>query len=104
VLGSAGAYVVEHLDGQEEALRAGRRPGDAGFGAEPPERWGRLVHGDEQEPARSERGSWSAFYTGVVRALRDGEPPPVDPEDALVTLEVLEAARRSAVGAEVVTL
>ncbi len=104
VLGSAGAYVVEHLDGQEEALRAGRRPDDPGFGVEPLERWGRLVHGDEQEPVPSEPGSWSAFYSGVERALRHGEPPPVDPEDALVTLEVLDAARRSAVGGEVVTL
>ncbi len=104
VLGSAGAYVVEHLDGQEDALRAGHRPDEPGFGVEPPQRWGRLVRGDEQQPVPSERGGWSAFYAGVVGARRDGAPPPVDPSDAVRALEVLEAARRSAVAGAVVTL
>jgi scyllo-inositol 2-dehydrogenase (NADP+) len=104
VLGSAAGFVVEHLDGQEDALRAGRRPDEVGFGDVPPARWGRLVRGDEEEPVRSEPGRWSAFYEGVVRSLRQGEPPPVDPGDALETLEVLEAARRSAGHDEVVTL
>jgi len=104
VLGGAAAYVVEHLDGQEDALRAGRRPDEAGFGETPPERWGRLVRGDEEEPVASERGRWSEFYEGVVRAVRHGTAPPVDPEDALATLEVLEAARRSAEEAGVVSL
>lgn len=104
VLGSEAAYVVEHLDGQEDALRAGHRPDEAGFGEEPPERWGRLARGDEVEPVRSERGHWGAFYEAVVGALRHGEPPPVDPEDALITLEVLDAARRSAAQAAVVAL
>jgi len=104
VLGSTAAYVVEHLDGQEEALRGGRRPEEEGFGLEPPERWGRLVRGDEWEPVVSERGRWPAFYEGVVRSLRDGAPPPVDPTDVVVTLEVLDAARRSAAESVVVTL
>ena len=104
VLGSEAAFVVEHLDGQEDALRAGRRPDEAGFGEVPPGRWGRLVRGDEEEPVRSEPGRWAAFYGAVVRSLRHGEPPPVDPEDALETLEVLEAARRSAAEAVVVTM
>jgi len=104
VLGSAGGFVVEHLDGQEDALRAGHRPDEPGFGIEPPEQWGRLVHGDEQEPVPSEPGRWSAFYAGVVRALRDGAPPPVDPADAVRALEVLEAARRSSVAGTAVRL
>lgn len=104
VLGSAAGYVVEHLDPQEDMLRAGRRPDEPGFGVVPPERWGRLVRGDAGEPVPSEPGRWSGFYEGVVRAVRDGGPPPVDPADALVTLEILEAARRSATENAVVTL
>ena len=96
VLGSAAGFVVEHLDGQEDALRAGHRPDEPNFGEEPPDRWGLLVHGDEKQPVPSERGRWRAFYEGMERALRLGEPPPVDPTDALGTLEVLDAARRSA--------
>ena len=104
VLGSAGGFVVEDLDGQEDALRAGHRPDEPGFGVVAPERWGRLVHGDGGEPVPSERGCWSAFYEGVVRALVDGAPPPVDPVAAVVTLDVLEAARRSSAESRVVTL
>ena len=44
------------------------------------------------------------FYALLVGALRDGDPPPVDPYDAVATLRVLEAARRSAASREVVTL
>jgi scyllo-inositol 2-dehydrogenase (NADP+) len=104
VLGSSAGFVVEHLDGQEDALRAGRRPDEPGFGEVPPARWGRLVRGDEAEPVPSARGRWPAFYEGVLTSLRTGEPPPVDPRDALDTLEVLEAARRSAGHGEVVIL
>jgi predicted dehydrogenase len=104
VLGSAAGFIVEHLDGQEDALRAGHRPDEAGFGEVPPDRWGLLVHGDEKQSAPSERGSWRTFYEEVERALRLGEPPPVDPIDSLRTLEVLEAARRSSAQSVVVSL
>jgi scyllo-inositol 2-dehydrogenase (NADP+) len=96
VLGSQAAYVVQHLDGQEDALRAGLQPDTAGFGADAPDRWGRLLRGDGGEPVQSEPGRWLTFYEGVERAVRTGAPPPVLAEDALTVLEVLEAARRSA--------
>jgi scyllo-inositol 2-dehydrogenase (NADP+) len=97
VLGSRAAYVVDEVDGQEDALRAGRRPDDGEpWGVEPESRWGRLVRGDAGEAVPSEPGSWPAFYAGLERALREGGPPPVDPADAVATLEVIDAARRSA--------
>jgi len=93
VLGSRGAYVVEDLDGQEDALRGGLRPdGSAGWGAEPRERWGRLVHGDEGEPAPSENGAWPRFYEQLAEAIGGDRPVPVDPWDAVAVLEVLERA------------
>jgi scyllo-inositol 2-dehydrogenase (NADP+) len=94
VLGSAGAFVVDAVDSQEEALRAGRLPGaNDGWGEEPPSRWGRLVRGDSDEPVPSERGDWPAFYAGVEASLRTGAPPPVDPRNAVAVLELLERAR-----------
>jgi predicted dehydrogenase len=36
--------------------------------------------------------------------LRDGTPPPVDPADAVATLELLEAGRTSAAERRVVAL
>jgi scyllo-inositol 2-dehydrogenase (NADP+) len=105
VLGSRAAFVVAELDGQEEALRSGRWPDDpAPWGVEPRSRWGRLVRGDEGEPVESERGDWPSFYRALVRALREGGPPPVDPADAVATLAVLDAARRSAAERDLVAM
>ena len=97
VLGTRGAFVVRAVDGQEDALRAGRRPGGPEpWGVEPRERWGSLVKGAEREPVPSEPGDWPAFYELLARAIREGGPPPVDPHDAVATLDVLDAARRQA--------
>jgi predicted dehydrogenase len=97
VLGDRGAFVKRGLDVQEDALRAGRRPDEPGFGDEPAERWGVLATGEGQRRVPTERGWYGAFYEGVARSIAEGAPPPVDPDDAVRALEVLEAARASAV-------
>ena len=71
VLGDRGAFTKHGIDIQEEQLRAGRTPGERGFGDEPLERWGRLVMGEEA------RGANRARLVRVVlrrrgRSLRDG--------------------------------
>jgi predicted dehydrogenase len=105
VLGDRAGYIVTEVDGQEDALRAGARPRlDEEWGVEPPERWGRLVIEENSEAVASERGDWPRFYIDLERALREGSPPPVDPWDAVTGLELVEAARRSAATATVVTL
>jgi len=91
VLGSRAAFVVDGLDGQEDALRAGLRPaGSSDWGAEPESRWGRLARGEASEPVRSENGAWPRFYEQVGLALRGEGPMPVDPRDAVKVLETLE--------------
>jgi predicted dehydrogenase len=98
VRGSAGAYTVGGMDGQEPALIAGRTPateGDA-WGAEPPERWGRLQRGDTSEPVPSERGRWDTYYPAFAAAVRGEGPVPVDPRDAVASLTVIDAIRASA--------
>jgi predicted dehydrogenase len=94
VAGSEAGFVVEGVDSQEDALRRGGRP-SAGepWGAEPQERWGRLVRGELTEPVPSEPGAWPEFYAALASALASGGPPPVDPADAIAVLEVLETAR-----------
>ena len=96
VLGSRAAYLKVHGDVQEAALRAGERPDRAGWGEEPREHWGLLGVGDAAAPVRSEPGAYQQFYAGVVAALRDGAPVPVDPEDAVAGLEIIELARSQA--------
>src|SRR5207244_12645448 len=63
VAGATGTFVVDLLDGQEDALRAGLSPGTAGaqWGVEPPERWGRIERGDTSVPVPAERGAWDTF-------------------------------------------
>lgn len=104
VLGTNGAYVVEHLDAQEDRLAAGERPEQvADWGDEPEEHWGELVTGDAHERVPSERGDWPRFYAMVAAALRGEGPMPVDPRDSVRALRILEAARESsATGAVVV--
>jgi predicted dehydrogenase len=96
VLGNRAAYVVAHVDGQEDALRSGLRPdGSDQWGLEPETHWGRLVRDEESEPVPSELGAWPTFYMQLERALRKGGPSPVDPAEGVAALEVLDAARRS---------
>jgi scyllo-inositol 2-dehydrogenase (NADP+) len=95
LLGMEGTYEKQGLDGQEEALKAGLRPGGGDWGREPEDRWGRLTRGDDVRPIETEPGAWPEFYRRVAGALRDGGPPPVPPGEAVSVLEVIEAARRS---------
>ena len=95
ILGDQGAYTVQGLDPQEAALRAGERPGP-GWGEPAEDEWGLLGTTVEGHRYPSLPGDYPAFYAGVVAALRDGAPAPVDPRDSLAALEVLELARRSA--------
>jgi scyllo-inositol 2-dehydrogenase (NADP+) len=104
LLGLGGAYVKDGLDVQEDALRGGARPGEPGWGREPRERWGRLATGGEVHEVETEPGAYERFYAAVVRSLREGAPPPVDPLDAVAGLEVLEAAFDSARTGSVVTM
>jgi predicted dehydrogenase len=104
ILGDRTGYTKYGLDGQEEALRAGKRPDREGWGEDPPQRWGTVgVNGDLQE-VRTEPGCYQRFYSGLVAALRDGAPLPVDPADSVTVLEILETARDTASHAAPVTL
>jgi predicted dehydrogenase len=104
VLGLGGAYEKEGLDPQEGQLDGGAMPGEPGFGVEPPDRWGALVRGERSEPVETVPGDYRRFYADVADAVRNGAPPPVDPEDAVRTLEILEAAARSSASGAVVSL
>jgi predicted dehydrogenase len=104
VMGDRGAYVKQFGDGQEAQLRAGARPGQSGWGEEPAERWGLFSNGVERQAVRSEPGAYQDFYAQMAAAIRDGAPVPVDPEDAVKGLEIIEAARRAAAERRVVRL
>jgi predicted dehydrogenase len=96
VLGDRAAYTKHGLDVQEDALRAGHSPSEDRWGEEPEERWGRLGVDGDLRAVPTLPGSYGTFYEAVATSLRDGTPPPVDPNDAVAVLDVLEAARKKA--------
>jgi len=104
--GLRGTYEKWGLDPQEDALSSGLRPGDPSWGLEPRERWGHLstdaggLHIDG--PVETLPGAYERYYELLCDALISGGPPPVDPADALDTLHVIEAAKRSASSGTVV--
>jgi predicted dehydrogenase len=106
VSGTTGTYIVDGIDGQEAALKAGRSPAMLGdrWGIEPEQAWGRLYRGTSGAPLRSERGAWDTFYPAVAAAVRGEAPPPVDPWDSVRAMDVLDAARISAATGETVDL
>ncbi|MGY1642491.1 Gfo/Idh/MocA family oxidoreductase [Geodermatophilus sp. SYSU D00703] len=107
VAGTEGAYTVGGpMDGQEALLLAGETPATLRerWGAEPEERWGRLRRGDGGETVPTHRGRWDTFYPTFAAAVRGRGPAPVDPQDAVATAAVLDAARRSATEGRVVPL
>lgn len=77
VSGTIAGFACDGLDPQEDQLREGMRPGDAGFG----------------EAEGLEPGRYQAFYEGVRDWARGEAPAPVDPGDSVRVLEVLEQAR-----------
>ncbi|MCW6006672.1 Gfo/Idh/MocA family oxidoreductase [Micromonospora sp. CPCC 205371] len=108
VLGSRAGYVKYGLDPQEQALRDGERPGRT-WGQEPESAWGRLGSGESPltgggTPVPTLPGDYPAYYAAVTRALNGDGPNPVTALEAAAALDVIEAARRSARDAVVVTL
>ncbi|MCE0535948.1 Gfo/Idh/MocA family oxidoreductase [Kineosporia rhizophila] len=107
VSGSRGSFVLtEPMEGQEALLIEGLNPATAAdrWGVEPEENYGRLYRGDAGTPVPTERGSWDTYYPAFAAAVRGEGEVPVDPRDAIASMEVLDAARRSARTGQVVNL
>lgn len=100
LLGTHGVFEKYGMDPQEDALRSGARPGMPHWGLEPPQQWGKLaanLDGIEfSGTIQTLPGQYERFYEIMRDAVAQGGPVPVDPNDALVTLQVVESARLSA--------
>lgn len=106
VNGDRAGFVIDGFDGQEDQLKAGLTPADAGFGVEPASAWGRFYPGSASRPESvpSEHGAWGSFYPAVAAAVRGAADPPVAAADAVATARVLDAARASSAEGSVVRL
>ena len=95
--GTKGSFVKHGLDPQEAWMRAGRTPTEPGFGVDPAEQHGTLIHGNgSRETIVSETGDYRRFYSGVAQAIAAATPPPVTAQDALAGVRLIELARQSA--------
>jgi predicted dehydrogenase len=104
--GDKGCYSVRSCDIQERLVKAGRRPQDdpEGWGYEPPDLWGTLHTGAGEERVPSEQGRWHDYYTQFAAAVRGDAPLPVTADEAVQTLEVIEAARLSSASDSAVSI
>ncbi|MDF3980854.1 oxidoreductase [Luteibacter sp. PPL554] len=97
VHGDGGSFVKYGIDGQEAALREGRRTGGRGWGEDDPARFGRFTDIDGSVSIIDTLpGRYTAYYDGVAAAIRDDAPVPVDPREARDVIRVIEAAQVSA--------
>ncbi|MCC7054917.1 MAG: oxidoreductase [Gemmatimonadaceae bacterium] len=98
VHGTRGSFVKQGLDSQEDALKAGRTPGDAHWGVDP--RPGTLtrVAGDDltTRTISGPPGDYRAYYAGVRDAILGAGPNPVPGAEALDVMRLIAAGVQSA--------
>ncbi len=95
--GSDGSYISHATDAQTQAIFAGRRPltEGAAWGYEPESAWGEISVAAGRRRIPSERGAYQDYYAQFAAAVRGKAPFPVPAEEAIRTIEVLDAARSS---------
>ena len=95
VHGTRASYVKHGMDAQEDALRNGFTPGQAGWGADP--RPGLLYPASqaEAEYVESLRGDYVRYYALLRDAIWQQSAPPVTTIQALEIMQLLEWGIRS---------
>lgn len=98
VHGSLGSYRKQGLDVQEEQLKSGISPLDSQFGCDP--RPGLLTtvtaQGSREQTIVNQTGNYRAFYLQMVEAIQRGTPVPVNPDEVVGVMELIELGLRSA--------
>jgi predicted dehydrogenase len=97
--GTRGSYVKQGVDVQEDALKAGGRPGGEGWGIDP--LVGELkvnAVGDWVQTIEwpNRRGNYVDYYAAVRDAILGVGPNPVPPEQAVALMELLDLGALSA--------
>lgn len=96
VHGTQGSFVKYGVDTQEDALKLGMRPGDAGWGDDIPANYATITAADGAvRTVETIPGGYQAFYQGVWHAIAEGTPVPVAAADAVSVVRVIECAYRS---------
>ena len=97
--GTDGSFCKYGLDPQEEDLKKGIDPHSPGWGIESMEWFGTLATEKsgitQHAKLQTLPGNYSAFYDGVADCLQKGTQPPVEPEEAVNVIRVIDAVKQS---------
>ncbi|MBE0010424.1 MULTISPECIES: Gfo/Idh/MocA family oxidoreductase [unclassified Arthrobacter] len=94
VVGSTSAYSKWGVDVQEPSIVAGMLPTDPLYGVEDELAWGLLGFDADATKVRTEKGQYPRFYELMASAMLHGTPPPVDPQDSVAALRIIEATHQ----------
>ncbi|MBR7880627.1 MULTISPECIES: oxidoreductase [Bacillus amyloliquefaciens group] len=97
--GRNASFIKYGMDGQEDALSAGKKPIDDSWGADDPDNFGELtIAADEKrhtETIPSENGSYLTYYKLLADSILNGKPLPVTAKEGIDVIRVIEAAMKS---------
>lgn len=97
--GTKGSYVKYGVDPQEDALRAGEKPGGADWGVDlTPGELKVAAVGDWVQTSTwpNRQGNYIDYYAAVRDAIHGAGANPVPPEQAVALMELLDLGTRSA--------
>lgn len=99
VHGTTGSYIKYGVDPQEGMLKKGRKPMSKNFGVEPIKYSGLLHSRTSDKTIRvkynSFPGNYMGFYDDVFESVRHQREPAITVADALLNLQIIEAAIKS---------
>jgi predicted dehydrogenase len=99
VHGTQGSFVKYGLDSQEAQLKLNTKPGTKGFGIEPASQRGILNTGLLGKEFRGRYktfpGNYMEFFNNVYSVIANGSEMVIKPEDAMLNIKIIEAARKS---------
>ncbi|WP_225783524.1 oxidoreductase [Xenophilus sp. Marseille-Q4582] len=97
--GTQGSYMKQGVDTQEDALRAGQKPGGSDWGADALQgEWVSVQPDGSLRTAAvpNARGDYTRYYAQVRDAIRGQGKPPVTPDEAVQLMQWLDLGRQSA--------
>lgn len=97
--GTKGSFVKYGIDVQEDHLKAGMQPKDAGFGVEPRKQWGILnteiggCHIDGR--IETETGNWGILFQNLFEAITENQPLLISLEEVLIQMRIIELVTKA---------
>lgn len=106
--GTKGSFIKPKTNVQEMALVNHQKPNEPNWGVEPESDWGLLhteINGEiVREKIPSLSGQYMNYYEGVYNAIVNSLPLPVQADEALAVVKIIEAAYKSNAAKKVVEL